>query len=89
MKIIEIIGSTLLPEESNFIGFMPLNSYLEKKNVKTGVKCPSEFEELARALILQDALEKLGCTYQNLKKTNKISKVSEDIFSQIDNLNQN
>ena len=35
MKIIEIIGSTLLPEESNFIGFMPLNSYLEKKNVKT------------------------------------------------------
>ena len=63
LKIIELIGSTLLPEESNFIGFMPLKSYLDKKDLKTGVKCPQEYEELVRCLILKDALEKLGCTY--------------------------
>ena len=69
------MGNTLLPEENHFIGFMPLKSYLEiKKNVGTGVKCPQEKEDLIRALIIKDALEKLGCTYQEFKDANQISK---------------
>lgn len=75
MKILELMGTTLLPDENLFIGFMPLKSYiLNKKEVKTGVKCPQEKEELIRCLILKDALEKLGCTYENFTDANKISK---------------
>lgn len=64
---------------------MPLKSYLEnKKDIKTGIKCPQDKEELVRSLILKDCLEKLGCTYEKFKKTNQISKSikkeEEDIF---------
>ena len=41
MKVLQLMGNTLLPEENLFIGFMPLKSYLKsKKEVKTGLKCP-------------------------------------------------
>lgn len=54
---------------------MPLKSYIEsKKDVKTGVKCPAEKEDLIRALILKELLEKLDCTYQKFNETNQISK---------------
>ena len=54
---------------------MPLKSYItNKKNIKTGVKCPQEKEDLIRALILKEALETMGCTYQNYQETNQISK---------------
>jgi hypothetical protein len=78
---------------------MPLKSYIQsKKDVKTGVKCPQEKEELIRSLILKEALDKLGCTYENFTEANKISKSklksksnspqkeSDDIFSKIDEL---
>ena len=40
-KIVQLIGTTLLPEENMLVGFMPLKSYLEnKKDIKTGIKCP-------------------------------------------------
>jgi hypothetical protein len=42
--------------------------------VKTGVKCPQEKEELIRALILKEALEKLGCTYAMFTEASKIAK---------------
>lgn len=35
------MGSTLLPEESHFIGFLPLQSYIDKKKqIKNGLRCP-------------------------------------------------
>lgn len=98
MKIIQLIGTTLLPEENQFLGFLPLKSYLiNNKSLSTGQKCPQEKEELIRAHILKDALEKLGCTIECLKDASKISKQSkqmkmkeeddnedDDIFQQID-----
>jgi hypothetical protein len=69
------MGSSLIPDENQFIGFMPLKSYIiNKKNIKTGVKCPQDKEDLIRALILKEALEKIGCTYENFEEANKISK---------------
>lgn len=99
LKILDLMANTLLPDENLFIGFMPLKSYItSKKEVKTGVKCPQEKEELIRGLILKEALEKLGCTYQNFSEANKISrsrmksksnspqKETDEIFSKIDEL---
>lgn len=65
------------------IGFLPLSSYFQtKKNVKSGTKCPSENEDLVRALILKDTLEKLGCTYSKFSEVSKVAtaQVSDDIF---------
>ena len=100
MKILQLIGATLLPEENMFLGFLPMKSYLaQTKTLNTGSKCPQEKEELIRAHILKDALEKLGCTIESLKDASKISKQSkqakmkeedksedddDDIFQQID-----
>ena len=89
------MSNTLLPEENNFLGYLPLQSYLsQKKQVKNGVKCPQDKEELIRALILKDSLEKLGCTYEMFNKNSeKISKKKEkqakqanEIFEQLDQL---
>jgi hypothetical protein len=61
------MGSTLIPEENLFLGFLPLNSYITaRKDIKTGAKCPPDMEEAVRCLILIDSLERLGCTYQDL-----------------------
>lgn len=69
------MGTSLIPEENQFIGFMPLKSYiLNKKNIKTGVKCPQEKEDLVRALVIKDALETIGCTYQKYENTDLVSK---------------
>lgn len=92
--------NTLLQDENLLIGFMPLKSYINsKKDIKTGLKCPQEKEELIRSLILKEALEKLGCTYENFKEANKISrsrmksnspekadKETDEIFSKIDEM---
>ena len=80
------------------IGFLPLSSYFStKKDVKAGTKCPQEQEDLIRALILKDALDKLGCTYDKMKekksksakkkKEGRSKSEEEDMFSQIDSLN--
>ena len=63
IKLVELMGSTLLPEEFFFIGFLPLQSYVDtRKQVKGGVKCPVERENIIRALLLKDHLESIGCT---------------------------
>ena len=62
------MGTTLLPEEHFFVGFLPLQSYIDhKKQIKNGVKCPPQRENLLRALILKDHLESLKCTIEDLK----------------------
>lgn len=99
LKILDLMANTLLPDENLFIGFMPLKSYIQsKKDVKTGVKCPQEKEELIRCLILKEALDKLGCTYENFTEASKISrsrlksksnspqKETDEMFSKIDEL---
>jgi len=54
---------------------LPLKSYLAlNKTYSTGVKCPQEKEELIRAHIIKDSLEKIGCTIENLEDASKISK---------------
>jgi hypothetical protein len=63
------MGSSLLPEEFFFIGFLPLQSYIDtKKEVKSGVKCPAERENIVRALLLKDHLEAIGCTQEELRR---------------------
>jgi hypothetical protein len=31
LKILELMGNTLIPDENLFIGFMPLKSYIQNK----------------------------------------------------------
>jgi len=72
MEIVELMGSSLLTEEVYFLGFLPLKSYIDsKKHYGAGTKCPPEKEDLVRALILKDALEKLCCTYSNIVRRDK------------------
>ena len=93
-RLVKLVGNTLLPEESMLIGFLPLMSYFtSKKDVKAGTKCPPEHEDLIRCLILRDALEKIGCTFENYSMADRIAKKkpaneeeSKDIFDQLDNL---
>jgi hypothetical protein len=40
--------------------------------VKKGVKCPLDQEDLIRAIIIKEALEKIGCTEEKYKKTDKV-----------------
>ena len=48
---------------------MPLKSYIDnKKDIKNGIKCPQEKEELIRAHVLKEALEKIGCSKDKLDK---------------------
>lgn len=83
MKILKLMGTTLIPEENQFNGFMPLKSYLiNKKEIKTGMMCPQDHEELIRALILKDALEKLDCTYEKFKDTDKIAKKKKKVVEE-------
>lgn len=63
------MGSTILPEETFYIGFLPLQSYIDtKKQIKHGIKCPQERETIVRALIIKDNLEALKCTLEDLKQ---------------------
>lgn len=93
------MGSSLLPEEFTFVGFLPLQSYIDqKKEIKNGVKCPPERENVVRCLILRDHLESIGCTFEDLRRTHSevISdtngeevkhndpNIDEDFFKQID-----
>lgn len=62
------MGNSLIPEESYFIGFLPLQSYIEqKKEIKHGLKCPPEKENIVRCLLLKDHIESFACTYEDLK----------------------
>lgn len=62
------MGNTLLPEEHYFIGFLPLQTYIDhKKQIQNGLKCPVDKENLVRAMILKDHLEQLGCTLEIMK----------------------
>jgi hypothetical protein len=94
MKIAELMGNTILTEESFFVGFLPLQSYIDhKKQIGNGVKCPLERENLVRSLILKDHLEQLKCTMEDLKsqssigsehmsiKTQEETKEEEDFFA--------
>jgi len=61
------MSTTLLNEEQYFLGFLPLQSYLDvKKQVKNATRCPPEKEDLVRSLLFRDALEQLGCTYVDI-----------------------
>ncbi len=64
------MGTSLLPEELNFVGFLPLQSYIDhKKTLKfEEVKCPSDKEVLLRSLILKEHIESLRCTIDDLKQ---------------------
>eukprot|EP00347_Sterkiella_histriomuscorum_P013648 403363909 len=98
LKLTQMIGNTLLNEETFFIGFLPLQSYVDnKKQIGQGVKCPPEKENLIRSLILKDNLEMLRCTFEDKKQSNNNSpikesmdpeelKESEQFFEQIDKL---
>ncbi|CDW86913.1 UNKNOWN [Stylonychia lemnae] len=100
LQITQFIGSTLLKEEFFFIGFLPLQSYLDhKKQVGCGEKCPQQREYLVRSLILKDHLELIKCTFEDLKHNSSSSsdekndsseeiKESEDFFSQIDQISR-
>ena len=69
-KIVQLMGSSLLPEEFFFVGFLPLQSYIDnRKEIKTGIKCPPERENLVRSLLLRDHLESIGCTFEDLRRT--------------------
>jgi len=63
LKFVELVGSTLISEEALLVGFLPLESYIEKrKSIKSGEKCPKEKEILARAIMLRDCLSEIGCS---------------------------
>jgi hypothetical protein len=49
------MSNSLLQEEMFYVGFLPLQSYIDhKKDVKNGVKCPLDKENLVRAIIIRD-----------------------------------
>ena len=94
LKILHLAGTTLIPEENIIIGYLPLMSYFtSKKDIKKGVKCPQDQEDLIRAIIIKEALEKIGCTVDRLKsagerpESKKQKSKDEEIFDQIDSLN--
>lgn len=59
-KLLELIGNTLLPEEQYFVGFLPLQTYIDrKKTIKNGARCPPEKENIVRMIIIKDNLEEL------------------------------
>ena len=58
MGVVELMGCSLLSEEVNFVGFLPLQTYIEtKKSIKNGIKCPEEKENLIRSLIIKEHIE--------------------------------
>lgn len=72
LKLLQLTGSTLLPEESILVGFLPLMSHFNtKKDIKTGVKCPADQEDFVRAIIFKEALEKIQCTHDKAQKPAK------------------
>lgn len=81
------MGNSLLPEEHYFIGFLPLQTYIDnKKTIKSGTKCPPERENLVRSMIIRYQIEELKCTYEVLKQSESTSqkeeiKETENIFA--------
>jgi hypothetical protein len=63
------MGTTMIPEEFYFVGFLPLQSFIDlKKSIGSGMKCPPEKEVLVRSLLIKDHLESLRCTLEELKR---------------------
>jgi hypothetical protein len=68
-RVASLIGSTLLPEEFFYVGFLPIQSYIDnKKVIGCGSKCPPEKENVVRAVILRNHLEDIGCTFEDLRR---------------------
>lgn len=45
LQIVELMGTSLISEEVYYIGFLPLQSYIDKKKqINHGPKCPPEKE---------------------------------------------
>jgi hypothetical protein len=62
VKLFELMGTTLISEEYFFIGFLPLQSFIDKsKSINNGQKCPSEKEHIVRCLQLKNHFEDLNC----------------------------
>ena len=56
------------------IGFLPIQSYFDTvKDIQTGTKCPEEFEDLVRAMVIKECLDKIGCTYDKIKEVSKVA----------------
>lgn len=94
-KILSMMGNTLLPEELYFVGFVPLQSYIDKKKtIQQGNRCPQDKEVLIRSMILRDCLEEMKCTFEDLKerevsvetvmKEESKEQITNDIFAMID-----
>ena len=74
MELLNLMASSLLFEENHFVGFLPLQSFLDnKKQVGAGKKCPAEMEDIVRCLIFRDTLESLKCTYANIQGVYKVA----------------
>ena len=86
-----------------FVGFLPLQSYIDKKKqIGIGEKTDTQYENVVRALLLKDHLEYLNCTKEKLKQSSSESEeektlseekskereFEEDIFAKIDELHQ-
>ena len=68
LKIIQLMGNSLLSEEHYFVGFLPLQTYIDsKKSIKSGIKCPLEKENIVRSMIIRDQIDELKCTFETLK----------------------
>lgn len=62
------MGNTLLSEEVNFVGFLPLQTYIDKqKTISNGVKCPQDKEGIIRCFRLKEHIEDLQCTADDMK----------------------
>lgn len=97
LRLLELMGTTLLFEENHLVGFLPLRSYLDnKKQLGAGKKCPPEEEDIVRCLLHRDSLERLKCTLADtvgsstgnvsVKTEKEVTSMSNaaDLFAQID-----
>jgi hypothetical protein len=49
------MNNSLLQEEMFYVGFLPLQSYIDtKKDINCGIKCPLDKENIVRAIIVRD-----------------------------------
>ena len=53
IQVLQLMGQSLLFEENQALGFLPLRSYFESKKDKSSCKkaCPQDKEDLVRSLI--------------------------------------
>ena len=69
------------------LGFMPLKSYLNHKDIKASEKTPADKEDLVRAYSLMKALEDLKCTKVLYEEASAVVKDDKDsFFEQLDEI---